>query len=84
MTPNHRARTAAAWALWLATMGCCTAGMVVALVVARPLTATVLLDGALFAVGFPLGYAAVGLVLTLRRPANPIGWLLRPRRSPGA
>ena len=25
--------------------------------------------------GFPLGYAAVGLVLTLRRPANPIGWL---------
>jgi hypothetical protein len=75
VTPNHRARTVAAWALWLATMGCCAAGLAVALVVARPLTATVLLDGALFAVGFPLGYAAVGLVLTLRRPANPIGWL---------
>ncbi|MFL6252904.1 MAG: hypothetical protein ACJ75N_20705, partial [Actinomycetes bacterium] len=40
-----------------------------------PLTAQVLLDGALFAVGFPLGYATVGLILTLRRPANPIGWL---------
>ena len=75
MTPNHRARTVAAWVLWLATMGCCAAGLAVALVVARPLTATVLLEGALFAVGFPLGYAAVGLVLTLRRPANPIGWL---------
>ena len=75
MTPNHRARTVAAWVLWLATMGCCAAGLAVALVVARPLTAAVLLDGALFALGFPLGYAAVGLVLTLRRPANPIGWL---------
>jgi hypothetical protein len=25
--------------------------------------------------GLPLGYATIGLVLTLRRPANPIGWL---------
>jgi hypothetical protein len=25
--------------------------------------------------GLPLGYATVGLVLGLRRPANPIGWL---------
>jgi hypothetical protein len=74
MTPNHRARSVAAWAVWLATMGCCAAGLAVALVVARPLTAT-LVEGALFAVGFPLGYAAVGLLLTLRRPANPIGWL---------
>jgi hypothetical protein len=48
---------------------------VVALLVARPLTAQVLLDGGLFAVGGPLGYATIGLVLTLRRPANPIGWL---------
>ena len=46
VTLNHRARTVAAWALWLATMGCCAAGLVVALVVARPLTATVLLEGA--------------------------------------
>jgi hypothetical protein len=29
----------------------------------------------LFALGFRFGYATVGLVLTLRRPANPIGWL---------
>ena len=75
MTQQPRTRTVAAWALWAATMGCCAAGLVVALVVARPLTAQILLDGALFAVGFPLGYATVGLVLTLRRPANPIGWL---------
>ena len=27
------------------------------------------------AVTFSLGFASVGLVLTLRRPANPIGWL---------
>jgi hypothetical protein len=70
-----RTRTVAAWTLWAASMGCCAAGLVAALLVARPLTAQVLLDGALFAVGFPLGYATVGLVLTLRRPANPIGWL---------
>jgi hypothetical protein len=75
MTLQPRTRTVAAWALWAATMGCCAAGLVVALLVARPLTAQVLLDGALFAVGFPLGYATVGLVLTLRRPANPMGWL---------
>ena len=66
-----RTRTLLSWALWLATMGSCAAGLVVALLVARPLTAEVLLDGALFAFGFPLGYASVGLVLTLRRPANP-------------
>ena len=55
--------------------GLCVTGLVVALLVARPLTAQVLLDGALFALGGPLGYATIGLVLTLRRPANPIGWL---------
>ena len=75
MTLRPRVRTTLAWALWLATMAACAAGLLVALLVARPLTAQVLLDGALFALGFPLGYATVGLVLTLRRPANPIGWL---------
>ena len=70
-----RTRTVLAWALWLATMGCCAAGLVIALLVARPLTAQVVLEGALFALGFPFGYATVGLVLTPRRPANPIGWL---------
>jgi hypothetical protein len=75
VTLRPRARTTLAWTLWLATMAACAAGLVVALLVARPLTAQVLLDGALYAVGFPLGYATVGLVLTLRRPGNPIGWL---------
>jgi hypothetical protein len=74
MTPQPRTRTVAAGALWAATMGCCAAGLVVALLVARPLTAQILLGGALFAVA-PVGYATIGLVLGLRRPANPIGWL---------
>ena len=75
MTLPPKARPPAAWALWLVVMGSCAAGLVVALLVARPLTAQIVLDGALYALGFPLGYATVGLVLTLRRPANPIGWL---------
>jgi two-component system NarL family sensor kinase len=64
-----------AWSLWLASFGCCAAGLVVTLAVARPLTAVVLAEGAAFALAFALGFATVGLVLTLRRPANPIGWL---------
>jgi hypothetical protein len=70
-----RTRTVLAWALWLATLGCCAAGLVVTLAVVRPLTAGVLVDGAVRALAYPLGYATVGLVLTLRRPTNPIGWL---------
>jgi hypothetical protein len=58
MTLRPRTRTALAWALWLATMASCLGGLVVALLVARPLTAQVVLDGALFAVA-PLGYATV-------------------------
>src|SRR4030095_14376315 len=53
----------------------CVAGLVVALLVARPLTAQVIGNGALYALGFPLGYATVGLGLTPPRPGNPIGWL---------
>jgi hypothetical protein len=68
-------RTTLAWSLWLASFGCCAAGLVVALAVTRPLTAAALAQGAAFAVAFPLGYATIGLVLSLRRPANPIGWL---------
>jgi hypothetical protein len=64
-----------AWSLWLATFGCCAAGLAVALAVVRPLTVAVLAEGAARALVYPLGYATVGLVLTLRRPANPIGWL---------
>jgi len=64
-----------AWGLWLGTMALCAAGLVTALVVTRPVTFQVLADGAVFAVAFPLSYATVGLVLGLRRPGNPIGWL---------
>jgi hypothetical protein len=68
-------RTVLAWCLWLATFGCCATGLVVNLVMTRPLTVGVLAEGTLYALAFPLGYATVGLVLSLRRPANPIGWL---------
>jgi hypothetical protein len=63
VTLQPRSRATLAWALWLVTMAACVAGLVVALVVARPLTAQVVLDGALYALGFPLGYAAAGLAL---------------------
>jgi hypothetical protein len=75
MRLHPRTRTALAWLLWLATMACCAAGLVVTLFVTRPLTAGVLVSGAAFALAFPLGYATLGLVMALRRPANPIGWL---------
>jgi hypothetical protein len=70
-----RTRTLLAWSLWLVTFGCCAAGLVVALFVTRPLTLASLAEGAFFALAFPLGSATIGLVLGLRRPANPIGWL---------
>jgi hypothetical protein len=70
-----RTRIIVAWSLWLASFGCCAVGLVVALAVTRPLTLAALAEGAAFAVSFPLGYATIGLVLGLRRPANPIGWL---------
>jgi hypothetical protein len=72
---QSQSKTVLAWSLWLASFGCCAAGLVVELVGTRPLTAAGLAEGAAFALSFPLGYASVGLVLTLRRPANPIGWL---------
>jgi hypothetical protein len=64
-----------AWALWLVTFGCCAAGLLVTLAIYRPLTVSVLAEGALYAFFFVLGFATVGLVLALRRPGNPIGWL---------
>jgi hypothetical protein len=67
--------TVLAWCLWLTTFGCLAAGLAVTLAVVRPLTLRVLATGAVGAVTFSLGFATVGLVLTLRRPANPIGWL---------
>ena len=39
------------------------------------LTLGTLAGGAATALAFPVGYATIGLVLSLRRPANPIGWL---------
>jgi hypothetical protein len=70
-----RSRTLLAWSLWLAAFGCCAAGLAVTLALTRPLTLAVLAEGAARALVFPLGYATIGLVLTLRRPGNPIGWL---------
>jgi hypothetical protein len=71
---HARSRTQLAWLLFLATFGCLAGGLAVTLAVTRPLTADVLIDGALEA-GIWLLFATLGLVLTLRRPTNPIGWL---------
>jgi hypothetical protein len=70
-----RSRTVLAWSLWLASMSCCAGGLLAALLWVRPLTLGTLAGGAATALAFPLGYASVGLVLSLRRPTNPIGWL---------
>jgi hypothetical protein len=70
-----RTRIMLAWSLWLATLGCCAGGLLAAVLWFRPLTLELLAGGAARAPVFPLGYATIGLVLTLRRPANPIGWL---------
>ena len=37
-----RTRVLLAWSLWLATFGCCAAGLLVTLAVTRPLTLAVL------------------------------------------
>jgi hypothetical protein len=72
---GSRTRAALAWALWLVSFGCCAAGLLVTLAIYRPLTVAVLVEGAVYAFFFVLGFATVGLVLALRRPGNPIGWL---------
>jgi hypothetical protein len=63
-----------AWLLFAATFACLAAGLVVAVAVVRPLTMGVLAGGALTALLY-LSFAVLGLILTLRLPANPIGWL---------
>lgn len=70
-----RTRTVLAWSLFLASFACCAGGLVVALLLVQPLTAGVLVQGAVEALVFRLSFATVELVLTLRRPANPIGLL---------
>jgi len=75
MSVVARTKTLLAWSLWLATLACCAGGLLAALLWIRPLTPGLLATGAGGALAFPLGYATVGLVLGLRRPANPIGWL---------
>ena len=75
MTTQSSGRTVLAWSLWVLTFGCCATGLAVTVALARPLTVGLLVQGAARALVYPLGYATVGLVLTLRRPANPIGWL---------
>jgi len=67
-------RTQLAWLVFLATFACLVGGLVVTLLVTRPLTADAIVDGA-FEGTIWLLFASIGLVLTLRRPANPIGWL---------
>ena len=69
-----RSRTLLAWSLWLGTLGCLVGGLVVTLLVTRPLTSELLVTGA-FDGAVWLLFATIGLVLTLRRPGNPIGWL---------
>jgi len=75
VTTPTRSRTVLAWCLWLATFGCCAGGLAVTLAVTRPLTVAVLAEGAARALVYPLGFATIGLVLSVRRPENPIGWL---------
>src|SRR4030095_8022766 len=70
-----RTKTLLAWALWLATLGCCAGGLLAALLWFPPLTLGLLPPRAGHALISPLGDATIGLVLGLRRPANPIGWL---------
>jgi hypothetical protein len=67
-------RTQLAWLVFLATFACLAGGLVVTLLVTRPLTTDALVAGA-FEGSIWLLFATVGLVLTLRVPANPIGWL---------
>jgi len=49
-------------------------GLLVTLAVVRPLTSEVIVNGALEGSWWLL-FATIGLVLSLRLPANPIGWL---------
>jgi hypothetical protein len=64
-----------AWLGWLATLGCCVGGLLATLLWTRPLTFGTLASVVVSSLTLGLGLATVGLVLALRRPDNPIGWL---------
>jgi hypothetical protein len=65
---HARTRMAFAWSLWLVTVGCCAALRAVI----GALTLAVVADAAFWLV-FLLGSATIGLVVSLRRSANPTG-----------
>jgi hypothetical protein len=69
-----RTRTVLAWSLFLASMGGCAVGITLVLVLVRPFQARVLAGNVLSALVY-LSFAVIGLVLSVRRPATPIGWL---------
>jgi hypothetical protein len=69
-----RTWTVLAWLLFLASLGCCAVGITLVLVLVRPLRAGVLTGAVVLAMAY-LSFAVIGLVLSVRRPANPIGWL---------
>jgi hypothetical protein len=70
-----RARSALAWSLWVATVAGSVIGLLSIIAWTRPLTLAVVLRGTADTIVLPVGFATIGLVLALRRPGNPIGWL---------
>jgi hypothetical protein len=75
MSVRPKTTSTLAWSLWVATLAGGVVGLLTALAWTRPLTWVVLVRSVADTVGLPLGFATIGLVLALRRPANPIGWL---------
>lgn len=69
-----RTRRALAWALWCVTAGCCAVGLVYPFLIGVGTTG-LLVSGASEVLVFPLPSASLGLVLVLRLPGNPLGWL---------
>jgi hypothetical protein len=72
-----REKAVLAWLLLLVALACCAAGLLVTPAITGPVILAVLAEGAAFALAYPLGYATIKLVLSLRRPAAAAG---RPRR----
>ena len=81
MQLRARSRTTLAWSLWLATFGCCAGGLAVTQALTRPLTLAILAEGAAYALAYPLGYATIGLVLSLRHPSQPHRLAVHRRRA---